>query len=151
MDWADNPEVLTIEPSAELAKRDPRRLRMLMDRAADLVREHELKAVFVGIAGKEGDLLAPEFIAFVESALRVEDCVFSMTRERAVLLLTDVSGAQAESILSRVSGDFRDRFPSSTELDIQVRFHEVSGPTAHPTAKEILPLLFSQGKSLQLS
>ncbi len=121
-----------------------------MDRAADLIREHQLHGVFVGIAGKEGDLLAPEFIAFVESALRVEDLVFSMTRERAVLLLTDVTEAQAESILTRVCGDFRDRFPTTTELDIQLCLYEVGPGSVHPTAKEILPRLFSPEKSLQL-
>ena len=81
--------------TSEAAKRDPRRLRSLMDRAFLLMREHQVGSVFIGIAGPEGDLLVPEFIAFLESALRVEDGVFVLTRERAVLLLTDVDLEQA--------------------------------------------------------
>lgn len=132
-----------IERSSEQSKRDPRRLRALMDRAADLTREHDLPAVFVGIAGAEGDLLAPEFISFVESALRVEDCVFAMTRERAVVLLTDATRPQAEAIFERVRSDFAERFSTATEFEIAVRFHEVARTGPHPTAKDILPGLFS--------
>ncbi len=129
----------------ENAKRDPRRLRTLMDRASLLVRDHGVRSVFVGIAGTEGDLLVPEFIAFVESELRVEDGIFAMTRERALLLLTDVDRAQAESVLGRVAGEFESRFPSSASLDVSVRCFEVGPGSAHPTAKEILPVVFDRG------
>ena len=143
--------MLAIEPNAEVAKRDPRRLRMLMERAGELIREHRLSAVFVGIAGKEGDLLVPEFIAFVEASLRVEDRIFVLTRERAVLLLTDVTLDAAESVLERVRGDFAARFPAAADLQVSVRFHEVNPRSAHPTAKEILPGLFSPDGSPQVS
>jgi hypothetical protein len=124
---------------------------MLMERAGELIREHQLSAVFVGIAGKEGDLLVPEFIAFVEASLRVEDRIFVLTRERAVLLLTDVTLGAAESVLERVRGDFAARFPAAADLQVSVRFHEVNPRSAHPTAKEILPGLFSPDGSPQVS
>ena len=130
-------------PTSEIGKSDPRSLRGLMDRSAALSREHEVVSVFVGIAGREGDLLVPEYIAFVESALRVEDAIFSMTRERALVLLVDVDRAGAEEIFARVGRDFRERFPSAGDLDVSVCFFEVARGV-HPTAKEILPRIFTR-------
>ena len=130
-------------PTSELGKSDPRRLRGLMERSALLAREHQVRSVFVGIAGREGDLLVPEFVSFVESALRVEDSIFSLTRERALVLLVDVDREAAEVILSRVRHDFEERFPTTTYLDVSLCFHEVAEGT-HPTAKEILPRLFNR-------
>ncbi len=130
-------------PTSDIGKSDPRRLRGLMDRSADLAREHSVTSVFVGIAGREGDLLIPEFIAFVESALRVEDAIFSMTRERALVLLVDVERTGAEEIFSRVRRDFQERFPSATDLDVSVCFYEVRNGI-HPTAKDILPQIFTR-------
>lgn len=130
-------------PTSETGKSDPRRLRGLMDRSADLAREHEVASVFVGIAGREGDLMVPEFIAFVESALRVEDAIFSMTRERALVLLVDVERAGAEEILARVRRDFQERFPSAGDLDVTVSLYEVRRGI-HPTAKDILPQIFTR-------
>lgn len=129
--------------TSEAAKRDPRRLRTLMDRAFLLMREHRVGSVFIGIAGPEGDLLVPEFISFLESALRVEDGVFALTRERAVLLLTDVDLAQARAIVTRVHEDFANRFPSAGDLPVTIRFHGVKAGGKHPTAKAILPKLFA--------
>lgn len=143
--------MLAIEPNAEVAKRDPRRLRMLMERAGELIREHGVSAVFVGIAGDEGDLLVPEFIAFVEASLRVEDRIFVLTRERAVLLLTDVALERAGSVLDRVRSDFAERFPAAADFRVSVRLHEVNQRSSHPTAKDILPGLFSPPSSPQVS
>ena len=95
----------------EAAKRDPRRLRALMDRAFLLMREHQIGSVFIGIAGPEGDLLIPEFVAFLESQLRVEDGIFVLTRERAVLLLTDVDLEQAKQVVARIREDFAQPLP----------------------------------------
>lgn len=128
--------------SSEMAKKDPRRLRALMDRAFTLAREHGVPSVFIGVAGAEGDLLTPEFIVFLESALRVEDGIFCMTRERAVLHVADVDEGQAITVLDRIREDFTRRFPSIRELDIDVRFYGVSAGAPQPTAKEILPRLF---------
>jgi hypothetical protein len=129
--------------TTEAAKSDPRRLRALMDRAFLLMREHKVGSVFIGIAGPEGDLLVPEFIAFLESALRVEDGIFVLTRERAVLLLTDVDLPQAKQIVARISEDFGNRFPTAGELPVSIRFHAVRSGGKQPTAKAILPKLFT--------
>jgi hypothetical protein len=129
--------------SQSMSRHDPRRLRGMMDRASDLARGHQVGSVFVGIAGREGDLLAPEFIEFVESALRVEDAIFRLIRERAVVLLTDADRAQAEEIFERLRGDFAARFGSSMELDVDLGYFQVDGHGGHATAKVVLPAIFT--------
>lgn len=131
--------------TSETAKRDPRRLRALMDRAFVLMREHKIGSVFIGIAGPEGDLLIPEFVAFLESQLRVEDGIFVLTRERAVLLLTDVDVVQAKQVVERIREDFGNRFPTAGDLPVSIRYHAVRAGGKQPTAKIILPRLFSNG------
>ena len=121
----------------------PESYRALMDRAFLLMREHKLGSVFIGIAGPEGDLLVPEFIAFLESQLRVEDGIFVLTRERAVLLLTDVDLEQAKQVVERIRDDFGNRFPTAGDLPVSIRFHAVRAGGKQPTAKAILPKLFS--------
>jgi hypothetical protein len=128
--------------TSETAKRDPRRLRALMDRAFALMQEHGIGSVFIGIAGPEGDLLIPEFVAFLESQLRVEDGIFVLTRERAVLLLADVDLAQAKQIVGRIRDDFANRFPTAGDLPVAIRFHAVRAGGKQPTAKSVLPRLF---------
>ena len=81
-------------------KDDPRRLRELLERASGMASGHSVSSVVVGIAGLEGDLLFPEVVYFIESALRVDDAIFRMTRERAVLVLSDVDRTGAENIVS---------------------------------------------------
>jgi hypothetical protein len=126
-----------------LSKHDPRRLRGMMDRASDLARGHQVTSVFVGIAGREGDFLAPEFIDFVESALRMEDAIFRLIRERAVVLLTDADRNRAEEIFERLCGDFAARFGSSMEFDVALGYFQVDGHGGHATAKVVLPAIFT--------
>jgi hypothetical protein len=126
-----------------LPKHDPRRLRGMMERASDLARCHQVTSVFVGIAGREGDFFAPEFIDFVESALRMEDAIFRLVRERAVVLLTDADRTQAEEIFQRLCNDFAARFGSSMELDVDLGYFQVDGQGGHATAKVVLPAIFS--------
>lgn len=126
-----------------LSKHDPRRLRGMMDRASDLARGHQVTSVFVGIAGREGDFLAPEFIDFVESALRMEDAIFRLIRERAVVLLTDADRTRAEEIFERLRGDFAARFGSSMEFEVALRYFQVDGHGGHATAKVVLPAIFT--------
>ncbi len=129
--------------SQSMSRHDPRRLRGMMDRASDLARGHQVTSVFVGIAGRDGDFLAPEFIDFVESALRMEDAIFRLIRERAVVLLTDADRAQAEEIFERLRGDFSARFGSSMELDVGLGYFQVDGHGGHATAKVVLPAIFT--------
>ena len=133
-------------PTHSLPKHDPRRLRGMMERASDLARGHQVTSVFVGIAGREGDFLAPEFIDFVESALRMEDAIFRLIRERAVVLLTDADRDRAEEIFERLRGDFAARFGSSMEFEVVLGYFQVNGHGGHATAKVVLPAIFTAGK-----
>ena len=130
-------------PTHALLKHDPRRLRGMMERASDLARGHQVTSVFVGIAGREGDSLAPEFIDFVESALRMEDAIFRLVRERAVVLLTDVHRGQAEEIFERLCGDFAARFASPVCFEVELGYFQVDGQGGHATAKVVLPTIFN--------
>jgi GGDEF domain-containing protein len=113
-----------------------------MDRASDLARVHRVTSVFVGIAGREGDLLAPEFIDFVESALRMEDVLFRLLRERAVVLLADVDRGKAEEIFERLRDDFSARFATASDFEMDLGFYQVDGHGGHATAKVVLPVIF---------
>jgi hypothetical protein len=139
----DTKPMVAMASTHTLAKHDPRRLRGMMDRASDLARCHQVTSVFVGIAGREGDLLAPEFIDFVESALRMEDAIFRLIRERAVVLLADADRGQAEDIFERLCGDFAARFAPSAEFEVELGYFQVNGRGGHATAKEVLPAIFS--------
>lgn len=127
---------------SSIAKDDPRQLRVLFERAAVCARVHKVPCVFIGIAGSEGDLLARDFLDFVESELRVEDPIFRMLRERAVLLMTDISEATARRVIERLCGDFAARYAPRAELPLAFGFYEVL-PERTPTAKEVLPALFA--------
>ncbi len=131
----------SFHPTGVQDRGDPRHLRALFERASLLSREHRLPSVFVGVAGPEGDLLVRDFLDFVEAELRVEDTVFRLLRERAVLWLADVDLAAASSVLTRLHDDFASRFPTTIGLRIEHGFHRVE-PGAVPTAKDVLPLLF---------
>jgi hypothetical protein len=123
--------------------RDPRRLRELMERAETLAREHGLRSVVVGLAGFEGDALFPEIVDYIESALRVDDAVFRLTRERVVLLLTDVDVEKASGIVNRLLGEFRENFPSTNEPSVGLGFFEVAPGVADVSVKSVLPNLFA--------
>lgn len=132
----------TMAPSLP-AKDDPRYLRAMMDLAGDLSRDHQLATVFVGIAGQEGDLLVPEFVEFVESALRMDDRIFRLLRERAVLLLVEVDVAQATAIVERLRADFVSRYGPSARFDIVIRYLAMPPGRPSVTVKDVLPNLFS--------
>ncbi len=122
-------------------KDDPRHLRAMMDRASELACDHEVASVFVGIAGEEGDLLAPEFLEYVESALRMEDRIYRLLRERAVVLLADVDVEQARAIVERLRLEFVSRFGPSARFEVDLGFFAVARGQA-VSAKEVLPQLF---------
>jgi hypothetical protein len=122
---------------------DPRRLRDLLGKARELASAHELHSVVVGLAGFEGDLEFPEIIDFVESALRIDDALFRMTRERAVVLLTDVDEKRAAGIVERLLNDFRENFPASSEPAIALGYYEVTPGDHFANAKRVLPQIFS--------
>ena len=121
---------------------DPRRLRALLARANELAAEHRLHSVVVGISGFLGDRLFPEFVDYVGSALRIDDAIFRMTRERAVLLLTDVDLENARAVMERVRGDFCDRFPTAHDPAISLGYFEVDPERGEAALKQVLPGIF---------
>jgi len=121
---------------------DPCKLRDMLGKAASLASEHSLRSVVVGVAGREGDLLFPEIIDFFESTLRVDDAIFRMTRERAVLMLADVDRARAEEIVERLMNGFRERFATAVDPDIGFGFFEVTPEERDVTVKHVLLALF---------
>ena len=123
---------------------DPRKLREMLGRAANLAQNHSLSSVVVGFAGVEEDLLFPELVDFVESALRVDDTIFRMTRDRAVMLLSDVDECRARGIIDRLLNDFRERFTPAQDLGLRLGFYEIPSGTTELTVKQVLPTLFAR-------
>jgi hypothetical protein len=121
---------------------DPRQIREHLLRSCDLATSHGLPSVVVGLAGPEGDLGVPEFLTFVQSALRVEDAIFRLTRERAVLFLADVNRDQAAEIVQRLASDFAGRFPAVAEPDLVVGTFEVQPGQRTLLVKDVLPAVF---------
>jgi hypothetical protein len=133
---------MTLFVRRPLAHDDPRRLRELLDRCVSLAAEHTVPSVVVGLAGHEGDSLFPEWIDFLTSALRVEDAVFRLTRERAVLFLADVDQGQVETILARLRSEFESRFAAVRPPAVSVGYYQIP-PGSEPLAlKEVLPAVF---------
>ena len=125
---------------------DPRKLRDLLGKAAMLASDHSLSSVMVGVAAAEGDLVFPEVVDFVESALRVDDAVFRMTRDRAVIFLADVSRSNAEAIIDRLLADFRADTCVSQLPALSLGFFEVPAGTRDLSVKEVLPELFRESE-----
>jgi hypothetical protein len=125
---------------------DPRELRNLLDKASELARVHALCSVVVGLAGLEGDLEFPEVVDYVESALRMDDLVFRMTRERAVVLLTDVDRGRALEIMDRLLIEFRERFPSLAEPTVTLGYYEVVPGGVPASAKRVLLRIFASSR-----
>jgi len=122
---------------------DPRRLRDLLGKASELANRHALRSVVVGMAGFEGDLEFPDIVAYVQSALRVDDALFRMTRERAVVLLTDADEARAAEIMERLLSDYREHFPSATAPAVALGYHEIEPGSADTSAKSVLLSIFA--------
>ena len=122
---------------------DPRKLRDLLGKAASLASGYSLHSVVVGVAGREDDLLFPEVIDFFESMLRVDDAIFRMTRERAVLVLADVDRAKAEDIVARLLNGFQERFATAVDPDVSFGFFEVTPEERDVTVKNVLLALFA--------
>jgi hypothetical protein len=138
-------------PTSRHSDSDPRRLRELFIRTGAMASRHSVPSVIVGVAGREGDLLMPELIGFVESALRVEDAIFRMTRERAVLFLADSDRSRAEQIVERLIADFQARFAAAEDLEVELGYFEVPPGAQYPCAKEVLPAVFGPAPTGQPS
>lgn len=136
---------------------DPLRLREVLARTATLACEHRVPSVIVGFAAGEGDRLFPDFVAFVESELRVEDSVFRLTRDRALLFLTDVELEQSRAIVERLIAGFRREFPTASRMHagdgfdwpaLRIRYYDVPRGTLDLTVKQVLPAIFAPATPL---
>jgi GGDEF domain-containing protein len=136
----------TVAPLSGLLD-DPLRLREMLGRAASLASAHRLPSVVVGMAGREGDLLFPEVVAFFASALRMDDTILRLTRERVVLMLTDVDREGAERIVRRLLAEFRERFATLEDPPIALGYFEVAPGTGPLTVKQVLPTVFGVARS----
>ena len=123
---------------------DPRKLNRILERATELARVHSVGSVVVGLAAPEGDLLFPEFVNFVQASLRVEDQIYRMTRERAVLHLADIELVHGQMVLERLVDGFRDEFPALDPLNFETRFFNVAPGTATLKVKDVLTQIFGQ-------
>ena len=122
---------------------DPRRLRVLIERARELATRHEVVTVAVGFVAPEAHTLFPEFVDFMESELRVEDSVFRMTRERAVLFLSDTRTDQAEAIVERLKATFDAEFPVTEPVPIRTSYYEMRSGASEFSTKILLPAIFA--------
>ena len=132
---------MTNRPAAkneELSRTDPRHLRELMDRVTSLAQAHDVASVVVGVAGRDGDPQISEFMDFVESALRMEDAIFRMTRERSVLFLTDVDRAQAEDVVDRLMVSFAEQTASPKPPSVALGFATVPAGSDTPLLRDVL-------------
>ena len=114
-----------------------------LDRACDLAREHAVPSVMLGLTSKEGDRAFPEFVAFLQSALRVEDAIFRMTRDRAVVHLADLDPTGAQEVFDRLVSDFNDEFPTMTPPEFDARFYEVKPGASDVRLKDVLTEIFA--------
>ena len=121
---------------------DPRRLRVLLERAHELASTHDVRSVIVGLAGFEGDLDFPDLVDYVVSALRIDDAVLRLTRERAVVLLSDADADRAGEVMERVVRDYRERFPSLSNPAVSFGFFEVLPEHEEIQVRDVLPSIF---------
>ena len=122
---------------------DPRKLSALIERVCDLAIAHHVPSVVAGLAAEEGDLVFPEYVNFLQAALRVEDGIFRMTRERAVVHLADVDAARANEVLERLARDFCDEFPSMSSPSFELRLYEVKPDAGRLRVKDVLTHIFA--------
>jgi hypothetical protein len=121
---------------------DPRKLSALISRVSSLASDYAVPSVLVGLVADVGDTTFPEYIHYLQSALRVEDGIFRMTRERAVIHLADVDREQAERVMERLAEAFSDEFPALSRLNIRTQVYEAKTDTQELRVKDILTRLF---------
>lgn len=127
---------------------DPRKLSQMIARVSELADSHAVSSVVVGVAAEEGDLLFPDYLAYLESALRVEDQIFRMTRERAVLYLSDVDANRAAEVLVRIFGEFCDEFPTAQAPEFEQRMLQVTPGIGPLSVKDVLTSVFGSKEQM---
>ncbi|MGI9431362.1 MAG: hypothetical protein ACR2PQ_04070 [Myxococcota bacterium] len=127
---------------------DPRKRSAMISRVSDLAESHSVRSVVVGIAAPEGNLLFPDYVAYLESALRVEDQIFRMTRERVVLYLADLDATGAAEVLVRLFAEFCDEFPSAEAPEFEQRMLEVRPGIGVLSVKDVLTSVFGSSDTV---
>jgi hypothetical protein len=122
---------------------DPRKLSAMITRVSDLAVEHSVPSVVVGMTAAEGDRIFPDYVHYLQSALRVEDGIFHMTRERVVVHIADSDTNVAKEILERLMAAFCDEFPSMDRPNIKQRMFEVTPGAGEIRVKDVLTQIFS--------
>ena len=121
---------------------DPRKLSALLSRIAELAQSHNISSVVVGMACQTGDSLFSEFVEFLRSALRVEDGIYRMTRERAVIHLADLDTDGGQLVFNRLLDDFIEEFPAAKEPNFAINFFLVKAGTENVQTKAVLTEIF---------
>jgi GGDEF domain-containing protein len=122
---------------------DPRKLRELLQKAASLASDYDVASVMVGMSGSEGDLLFPEIVDYIGSALRMDDGIVRLTRERAVFFLSDANRKRAEEIMDRLLIGFREKFTPAQEPRIGLAYFEVTPDCTSLAVRDVLLSLFT--------
>jgi hypothetical protein len=97
---------------------DPRKLRELLQKASSLV-------------------------DYIGSALRVDDGIVRLTRDRAVFFLADANRARAEEVMDRLLIGFREKYTPAHEPRIGVAYFEVTPGRVGLTVRDVLPSIFA--------
>ena len=121
---------------------DPRKLSAMIARVSELATNHAVCSVVVGVAAEEGDLFFPDYVDYLVSALRVEDQIFRMTRERVLLYLSDVDAAGAAEVLVRIYSAFCEEFPSAHNPEFEQRMLEIRPGVVPISVKDVLNSVF---------
>lgn len=130
------------EASSKSTVDDPRKLSTLLSRVAELSNAHQVGSVLVGLSAPAGDPLFPEFVEFLRSALRVEDGIYRMTRERAVVHLADVDLDGGQSVIVRLLEEFIEEFPMSKEPCFEMNYFRVPPGCEQIENKVLLQQIF---------
>ena len=132
--------------TASLAARpdndDPRKLREMIQKASSLAANYDLTSVMVGASGTPGDRLFSEMLDYIGSALRVDDVICRLTRERAVFLFADADRERAAEIIERLMNGFRSHFTPARDPHVDLAFFEVTPARPDITVRDVLPSLF---------
>ena len=132
--------------TASLAARpdndDPRKLREMIQKASSLAANYDLTSVMVGASGAPGDRLFSEMLDYIGSALRVDDVICRLTRERAVFLFSDADRERAAEIIERLMNGFRSHFTPARDPHVDLAFFEVTPAQPDITVRDVLPSLF---------
>jgi len=133
---------MTAPLSARPDHDDPRKLREMVQKASSLAAHYDVTSVMVGASGVEGDRLFSEMVDYIGSALRVDDVICRLTRERAVFLLADANRERAAEIIERLMNGFRSHFTPASDPHFDLAFFEVTPEHPNVTVRDVLPSLF---------